>query len=100
MVQEGITVQLFVGFPLTSLLRMHLNKSHSWQEEVLTGEGKLKKARHEEKDFIGLPTKANKLIIKDLKKIELNLKEKIQQHCPKLDPETLKISIIPQVFIA
>lgn len=97
-----VSERLFLGCPLTSELRMHLNQSILWKHQKIAADPglKIQEVHYEGKDYLGIYLKLEKISLSDLEKQKLFLSEKIKEFCPKFSPEGLGFFVFFQVFIS
>lgn len=98
--QSALTLKIFVGFSLTSELKMHLYHSIAWKHAQIQKEQELEEVHFHHKVFIGAYIDSKPLTINKLRQFETSLKEKLAAYCPSAGVEQLPICIFPQVFIA
>lgn len=99
LVEEQIFVKLFIGSPVTSDLRVELERSHEWKEaQIVRIDNKLEETLCDGKKYIGLYTHAEKTLA-ELDELKNEIKFKIKEFCPNYPLEKLKFFIFPQVFI-
>lgn len=99
----GLTYQLFVGFPLSSELRIQLIRSHAWKESQIinpNGEKTLRQVHFEDKDFLGRYLPKAELSMNDLAALETSLRDELHALCPQYKQEKLPIRIFSQTFIS
>jgi hypothetical protein len=100
---QKLTVKLFIGYHLTSDIRMYLKQSIAWKQAKITKESSLRdllEAHFQDKDYIGKYITQEGLTIQELKQIESSVRESLVYYCPELSQETLKIYLFPQIFIS
>ena len=101
-IQNRITAKLFIGFLLTSEVKMHLNQSPTWKKSQVgrsDESSELIEVRYEDHDYIGRYLKESKILLNDLKQYEQITTQQLQSYCPKLPMTSFKFSVFPQVFI-
>lgn len=103
-----MTISLFLGFLLTSELKMHLNKSAEWQNaklhladpsSALDPSNALKEVQYGNQTFVGIYLSEPKLSLKDIKKYESQLKMLLNRYCERLECSKLECSLFSQFFI-
>ena len=98
--EDRVSIKLFVGFPLTSELRMHLRGSKSWNEAQIQPELlSIVEVQHEQKSFLGRYIETIPLVLKDLRQVEQELKQIVEDFCPKFPSDKLELITFSQVFI-
>lgn len=93
-------IKIFIGFPLTTELRIQLSKSSSWKRvsvSRLSEPDDLMEIRHEGKEFIGRFVGGDQVPLSDLQAIEKVIQEKMLSYCPEF--KSANATIFPQVFI-
>lgn len=97
------TVKLFIGYPITSDIRMHLKQSSAWKQAKIAadlGTRDLQEVHFQDKEYIGKYLKTPEHSLQDLKTIESSIREALIHYCPELSQATLKIYLFPQIFIS
>lgn len=92
-------IKFFVGCPLTSELRMHLKESPAWNQASVDPEHKLIETRFQKQDYLGRYFEGEQLELKELRRMETEVREHLQHFCPKLNSERLGMVVFPQIFI-
>jgi hypothetical protein len=92
-------VKFFLGFPLTSEIKMHLNQSPQWKEASLFQTQEMTEINFEGKEYIGFLLESP-LLYTQLKNKEKDLKSQLQYYCSKIQIEKQKIYLFPQLFVA
>lgn len=96
------STKLFIGFLVTSELRMHLNNSQAWKNAQVTPDHanhELFEVHYAEQDYIGCYLTQEKLTLTTLAELEKQMTEKLTVYCPKLDYSRFKCYIFSQFFI-
>ena len=99
---EKKCTKLFVGFLLTSELKMHLQASALWKNARFTPDGQadtLREVSYEKAEYIGRYLDAEKITLSSLAEIERLVAEKLQLYCPQIDSSKLNGSVFSQLFI-
>lgn len=96
---EGISLKLFVGTHLTPDLKELLDKSPEWKQEKIVKETALTETTHEKKPYIGRYISEDHCRISTLRHAENEVRDLLQQYCPKKNCNTLKVVIFPQIFL-
>lgn len=102
-IKSALSIRLFVGCPLNSEIKMHLNQSRQWKQTTISphrNNKELIEIHHQGKDYLGYHLDLEKATLADLKQIEEHVKGQLQIFCPDLEIEKIKVCIFPQVFIA
>ena len=89
-------VKLFVGYPCSSDLLLHLKKSHAWQTKT---EKEISLIAHEKKQYIGFLLTNTPLPLNTLNELESSLQESLETYIPSALLETLKLHFFPQVLL-
>lgn len=92
--------KLFTGCLINSEIRMHLNSSIQWKHAVLSPGHEMKEIHYQGKDYFGKYLVTSEIPMTDLANIQIGIKEQLKYYCPKLETDSLKICIFPQVFVA
>lgn len=100
--EKKILLKLFIGIPINSEIRMHLNQSIGWKEAQILKDfdpDHLIEMPFQEESFIGkfLPKKEIKL--SELRKYESEVRDRIHRYCPNLKQEKFKLHLLSQQFI-
>ena len=98
-----LTCKLFIGQPITSEVRMHLNRSDIWKQlcvSPLKERHALIEIHHHGKNYLGFYLEHEKVGLHELTAIESQIKEKISSYCLKLESQSLNPCIFVQLFIA
>ena len=86
---------------MTSEIQMHLNSSDLWNQRTVNRDDKqLTQVRHKEKEYIGRLLPEPRVALPELREQRQQVLDSLQQFCPDLDIEALKIVILPQVFLS
>lgn len=102
-VQQGISVKLFVGYRLTSEIKMHLKQSRIWQRINSKAEkdaDDLVEIHHQDHDYIGLYSTKEDLDLAEIRNLDELIRSRLQKYCPHLPVEKANTSIFPQLFIS
>lgn len=100
---EKLTAKLFIGYPLTSDIRMYLKQSEVWKQAKIdkeSGSRDLLETHFQDRDYIGKYITHEGLTLQELKQIEISVCDSLLHYCPQLSQETLKIYLFPQIFIS
>lgn len=100
--KSKIISKLFIGFFITSEMRMHLNLSASWKmaKEMHDENGQdLIEIHYEEHDYIGSSLENNKALYSDLKIEKERIEKQLQIYCPKLPLAGSRFYVFPQLFV-
>lgn len=100
---QRVTVKLFVGYLMTSDIRMYLKQSSSWKQAKILKEPDLRdllETHFQDRDYIGKYISHSSLTISELRTMESSIHQSLLNYCPELSQETLKIYVFPQVFIS
>ena len=95
--QNRLTVKLFIGFLLTSELRMHHKQSLKTKNVLAHG---LDQVRYRSKEYLGFYLPHENIPLAELKKIQEEVQKRLSIQCPTLQKEYLNIFIFPQLFVA
>jgi hypothetical protein len=101
--ERRVTVKLFVGYPLTSDLRMHLKQSIAWKQAKILEDSDVRdlvETHFQDKDYIGKYITQKNLTLPEIKAIESEVRESLLRYCSELAPESLKLYLFPQIFIS
>lgn len=100
--ENKVKLMLFIGCPLTAELRLQLTQSLEWKQAKINPiAGKdLEETHYQQKDFIGFFVKQEKITIQDLKQIEIQILQRINQYCPHFASEKIRILVFSQIFIS
>jgi hypothetical protein len=100
---ESLKIKLFMGYLITSDIRMYLKQSSIWKEAKITETAisrDLLETHFQNKDYIGKYLKQEHVTLKELRAYENSIFQSLLNYCAELSPEThLKIYLFPQVFI-
>jgi len=98
--KERVSVKLFVGFTITSEVKMYLHESHAWQLARTTPtDGDLCEVRHKNNYYIGRYLPDGKMKVSALKEQESYIEAKLREYCPTLPTRAYRFSIFSQLFI-
>ena len=101
--QDKVTVNLFLGCLINSEVKMHLNYSDLWKRErvIRSEEGeRLEQIRFANKDYVGASLKEKQVTLERLEEFEAGVRKALARYCPELNVETVKLNVIPQLFIS
>lgn len=99
---QRVTVKMFIGYPVTSEIRMLLRQSTAWKNDKITHDPnsrELVEAPFQEQEFIGRYISAELLTLKVLKELEVSVKISLIHYCPDIAQESLNAYVFPQLFI-
>ncbi len=94
-----ISIKLFVGYELSTQLKMNLIKDSRWKESSVSQTTFLKKVDYQNKNYIGSYLEFENTTMKNLQKHAKQIKDELQQYCKEIDLTSHKIQIFSQVFI-
>lgn len=89
---NAIQVKMFLGFPVTSEIKMHLKKDASQNHD-------LKEVRFQDREYMGISIESS-LSLQKLKLKETEVIQLLKTHCPKLAVEKQKLFLFPEVFVS
>lgn len=100
-VQNQVILKLFIGCPLTSEVRMHLNESRLWGQAVIAPlqERELLETRFQQQEYLGRFFDSDMLALDQIKAIENSLRKNIHTYCPKFNADKLIFCVFPQIFV-
>lgn len=95
-------VKLFVGFQVTSEIRMHLHRSKAWQQTNVLNpvDRDLVEVHHHGHDYVGRFLPQDRLILADVRENDFLAKQALKNYCPDCDLDGVPIRVLPQVFVA
>lgn len=98
----AVTHRLFAGFSLTGLQQQKLKQSAAWKESALLSpqEKPLVLVRFEGKQYLGKYLLEKTFPIKNLDRLERELKESLDQLSTELDSKKLTLTFFTQAFIS
>lgn len=102
-VKTSQAVKIFIGFALTPDLRMQLNQSDGWKQSRITaGQDPVEpvEVRFNHKDYLGFQTDDSLCTWPELTRYQSLLKEALVRYCSHLNPDSYKICLFSQLFIA
>ena len=95
-VSEGIIAKIFLGYLLSSELRMHLNNSDEWKH----GQSTLKEVRFQENTFVGSFLEDNEFSLPQIQEYTQELKKELAIYCPNLNIDSLSPKLFSQIFVS
>lgn len=98
-VAKSVTFRLFIGFPITSELKMELTRNVKWKEAEITLQKNLRKVRFDEKEYLGRYLDSPTLALKDLPALEENLYADFKNLFPEFKQDRLSLRLFSQPFI-
>lgn len=100
--EDAVSVKLFVGFQVTSEIKMHLNRSKAWrQASVLKpAERDLIEVHHHGQDYVGRFLPQDRLILSEVRDNDILAKQALKNYCPDCNLDGMTIRVLPQVFVA
>jgi hypothetical protein len=98
-VANSLTFRLFIGFPITSELKMELNRNAKWKEAEITLQKSLEKVPFDDKEYIGRYLESPILALKDLPALEESLYADFKSLFPEFKQERLSLRLFSQPFI-
>lgn len=100
--EKSLLLKLFVGFQITTELRMHLNQSIMWKKAQIVKEfepNHLVEVRLQEISYMGKFLDEPAVHLSELQKHDVELHEKLHEYCPMLKQEKFKLFILYQQLI-
>lgn len=99
---EGVSLRLFLGFELTSEMKIHLHRSKAWQQTITLNplERDLIEIHHHGRDYVGRYLPHDRLILSDVRANDVIAKNAMKHYCPECDLSGMAIRIFPQVFVS
>jgi hypothetical protein len=98
---DHIAIKMFLGCLITPEIRMHLHNSPSWkQSSIAISSTHLKEIHFQEKDYFGHFLAQSQISLNALKESQKELLTHLQQHCPDLCTDSVKMVVFPQVFLS
>lgn len=97
--KKGYFFKLFLGYLITSELKMHLNQSSNWKEDKLSFLNELQETRFQEKDYVGYFIESPLISSYEISEEQQKLKKKLQHYCPKLNTEKQPVYIFSELFL-
>lgn len=100
--EGNVSVKLFIGFQVTSELRMHLHRSKSWQQaSVLNANDRdLVEVHHHGEDYVGRFLPQDRLILSEVVANDNLAKQALKNYCPECNMDGVTVRVLPQVFVA
>ena len=101
--QSPLLVKLFIGFPLTTEIKMHLSQSESWKQEQAIASSEttsLQTIWYKEKEFIGIFFEQSSPSIKEVKSLEQQIIKLLSSHSSELNVGNFSRVIFPQIFLS
>ncbi len=94
----SVQIRIFLGFLQNKELKLHLNQSARWKEELSLSNTALTQVQDHEKEYIGhyLP---HLLTCKQIKEKEQEIKSQLQLYCPKLNLDKHHSYLFSQLFV-
>lgn len=102
-VESKIAVKLFVGCLLNAESKMHLQNSISWKQMQIDKENhteNFKQIHYQNHEYFGLFAEQERITLQDLKSIEALIRKAFEDFCPKLNKNTLKVVVFPQILLS
>lgn len=100
---SALKLKIFIGFAVTSELKMHLNHSIGWKHarmHALSTSTLFEEVHFHQKEFVGCYIENKPLTIEDLQLKANALRKELLEYCPSLDIFKSPICIFPQLFVA
>ncbi len=100
---QAVSTKIFIGFALNPELRIQLNQSHAWKQSRITaGQDPTEpiEIRFNNKDYLGFHVDGAVCPWPLLQNKQKLLKEALGRYCPNLNPDSHKIYLFSQLFIA
>jgi hypothetical protein len=100
--EAAIATKLFIGYPLTAELRLHLSNSEEWKQSQVMQQNSdtIQEIHHKEKNYIGIFLKIEKPSLEDLETTKSQLTTRIEGYSSEIDLRKQSIIIFPQIFLA
>lgn len=98
-----ISTKFFVGFELTTELRIHLSHSHDWKQVSVARDhasNPLIECPFQEKAYIGRYCDMPIMPLSHLKRFAKEISNMLQQYCPELDINVQSCHFFPLVLVA
>ena len=100
--KESIQVRLFIGCVINSEMRLHLSLSQLWQNDKLFNQREelaLKEISYQSKEYIGILLATSHIAFEQIQIKTEFIRQKLEQYCTAVCYETLKIVLLPQIFL-
>ncbi len=97
--EAGVSTKLFVGFLLNSELRMHLNQSKTYKQEKIGSQSDFIEIHYQDKDYFGHFLDKSLITLKELKKMDSEMRKKLELYCPAFDTDHATFVVLTQVFV-
>lgn len=91
--------KIFLGFLQNGELKMHLNQSPLWKETKLLQVSAFSEVHFENQHYVGTFIQSP-CDYSQLKEYELELRQHLQRHCPKLNADKQPLYLFLQLFLA
>ena len=101
--KSGIAVKLFVGCLLTGEGKLNLRNSLGWKQAKISGQHhplNLQEIHYQNHEYLGIFVSEEYLTLKELKVFEERIRKAIEDYCPDLDQNTLKVVVFPQILVS
>jgi hypothetical protein len=98
-----LNLKIFVGFRINSEIRMHLNYSDEWKQELIIRDAKgerLEEIRYQEKQYIGILLPNQRIPLYELRNYQEKIRNVLYKYCPELNTETVELYVFPQLFLS
>lgn len=102
-VEDRVKVKLFIGYLITSEIRMHLNQSNNWKQDNIAPERPteaLSEVHYQNKDYIGRFLTQDYLAMPQFKLVDQEMRRVLQSYCPNLNLDSLLTYTFPQIFVS
>ena len=98
----NIVSKIYIGCHVNHYINLNLNNSDTWKHAKnfpIPDNFELTVIRYNEKDYIGMFLPNNKTPLKELRKWESHVRNKLSDYCPDINTGVVKIKIFPQLFL-
>jgi hypothetical protein len=99
--ENRVSVKIFLGFELTSEIRIHLAQSNEWKQASISRSSEtLLECPYQEKAYLGRYLESGILTISELKIQAKLINKEMETYCPTLNFETPTLHLFPLVLVA
>lgn len=99
-----VSVRIFVGVNVNPELRSHLNHSLPWKQALIlrsTDSDVLIETHYENKTYVGVYLDGNQVTLFNLKALQQKIRHHLREYCPKLiGIDRIPIYVFPQIFVS
>lgn len=99
--KNRILFKIFIGFPLSTELKIQLNQAKGWKQASIVKEKDcLSIVRYRDCEYLGQYFRHSMLTMKEVKAKAQEIGKLLHQFLPERDTDALQVSVFSQIFVS